>query len=100
VPLDFWKIVIAIDAHTKELLASAYLLSQEGLMPVEGFRYGPFKTYQVPIKHIEDLADLKFSKSIRAADVFSADEIEEMVTTARYIEITSPDNILLTRTRR
>jgi len=100
VPLDFWKIVIAIDAQTKELLASAYLLSQEGLMPVEGFRYGPFKTYQVPIKRIEELADLKFSKSIRAADVFSADEIKEMVTTARYKEITSPDNIRLTRTQR
>jgi endonuclease G len=69
-------------------------------MPVEGFRYGVFKTYQVPVKRVEELADLKFSKVLRDADVFSDDEIEEMVTTARYIEITSVDDIVLTRARK
>jgi endonuclease G, mitochondrial len=99
VPIDFWKVVVAIDADTKELLTSAYLLSQEGLMPEEGFRYGPFKTYQVPITRIEELADLKFSKSVRDADVFSETEIREMVATARYVEITSEDDIVLTAAR-
>jgi endonuclease G, mitochondrial len=99
VPTDFWKVVVAIDADTKELLTSAYLLSQDGLMPEEGFRYGPFKTYQVPITRIEELADLKFSKAVRDADVFSADESKEMIATARYIEITSEDDIVLTSVR-
>jgi len=99
-PIDFWKVVVAIDADTKGLLTSAYLLSQEGLMPVEGFRYGPFKTYQTPLKRIEELADLKFPKSVRDADVFGMDEFEEMVTTARYIEINSEDDIVLTKARK
>lgn len=98
-PTDFWKVVVAIDADTKGLLTSAYLLSQEGLMPEEGFRYGAFKTYQAPLKRIEELADLKFSKSVRDADVFGADEVEEMVATARYIEITSENDIVLTKAR-
>lgn len=98
-PTDFWKVVVAIDADTKGLLTSAYLLSQEGLMPEEAFRYGAFKTYQVPLKRIEELADLKFSKSVRDADVFGADEVEEMVATARYIEITSENDIVLTKAR-
>ncbi len=99
VPTDFWKVVVAINADSKELLVSAYLLSQEGFMPTEGFRFGSFKTYQVPVKRIEELADLRFSKSIRAADVFSAGEVEEMVATARYIEITAANDIVLTTKR-
>lgn len=99
VPTDFWKVVVAIDADSKDLITSAYLLSQEGFMPVEGFRYGLFKTYQVPLKRIEELADLKFSKLVRDADVFSQDEFEEMVTTARFIEITSENDIVLTAKR-
>jgi endonuclease G, mitochondrial len=99
VPTDFWKVVVAIDADTKGLLTSAYLLSQDGLMPEEGFRYGAFKTYQAPIKRIEELADLKFSKSVRDADVFGMDEVEEMVATARYVEINSENDIVLTKSR-
>lgn len=100
VPTDFWKVVVAIDADTKKLLSSAYLLSQEGLMPKEGFRYGPFKTYQVPLTRVQDIADLKFSKSIRDADVFSASEAEEMIETARYVEINSGEDIVLTASRK
>ena len=68
-------------------------------MPKEGFRYGPFKTYQVPLRRIEELADVKFSKAVRDSDVFRQDEIEETVSTARYVEITSADDIILTRSR-
>ena len=99
VPTDFWKVVVAIDADTKALLTSVYLLSQDGLMPKEGFRYGPFRTYQVPITRIEELADLKFSKTVRDADVFTPEESQEMVATARYIEITSETDIVLTSLR-
>jgi endonuclease G len=99
VPTDFWKVVVAIDADTKALLTSVYLLSQDGLMPKEGFRYGPFRTYQVPITRIEELADLKFPKTVRDADVFTPEESQEMVATARYIEITSETDIVLTPLR-
>jgi endonuclease G len=100
VPTDFWKVVVAIDADTQGLLSSAYLLSQEGFMPLEGFRYGPFKTYQVPLSRVEELADVRFPAAVQSADVFSGKEISEMVETARYVEITSEDDIVLTRERR
>jgi endonuclease G len=97
VPVDFWKVVVTNEADTGSLLTSAYLLSQEGLMPKEGFRYGPFKTFQVPLRHIEQLADLRFSKAVRESDVFDAEQILEMVSTGHYIEVISPDDIFLTR---
>ncbi len=100
VPIDFWKVVVAIDADSGGLLTSAYMLSQDGLMPTEGFRYGPFKTYQVPLKRIEELADLKFTKTVRDADVFSGDEVEEMISTARYVEINSAEDVILTTKRK
>jgi len=95
VPIDYWKVVVAIDDDTKELLASAYVLSQEGIMPEEGFRFGPFSTYQVPVKRVEELADLKFQKAVRDADVFGEDETNEMISTGRYVEINSGDDIVL-----
>jgi endonuclease G len=100
VPTDFWKVVVAIDSDTKELLTSAYMLSQEGLMPEEGFRFGPFKTYQVPLKRVEELADLRFPKAVRDGDVFGEDEINEMVSTGRYVEIESGDDVVLTTSRK
>jgi endonuclease G, mitochondrial len=99
VPTDFWKVVISIDAETGELLSSAYLLSQESLMPEEAFRFGPFKTYQVPLKRIETLADLKFPKAVRDTDVFGGEGISETVQEALYVEINSPEDIVLTKPR-
>jgi endonuclease G, mitochondrial len=95
VPLDFWKVVVAIDAESGSLLTSSYLLSQEGFMPLEGFRYGPFKTYQVPLRRIEALADLTFSPEVQEADVFNGSEFEEMIQTARYVEIQGASDIVL-----
>ena len=100
VPIDFWKVVVAIDADTKKLLSSAYMLSQEGLMPKEGFRFGPFRTYQVPVRRVEELADLKFPKAVRDADVFAEDEINEMISTGRYVEINSGGDVVLTSSRK
>ncbi|HVK96015.1 MAG TPA: DNA/RNA non-specific endonuclease [Noviherbaspirillum sp.] len=98
VPLDFWKVVAMIDADTQELCVSAYMLSQEGMMPEEGFRYGPFKTYQVPLQKIADAADLRFSKAMMDADVLSADTTE-ILSSARFVEIISAQDIVLTRSR-
>ncbi len=100
VPVDFWKVVVAVDAETKKLLSSAYMLSQEGIMPEEGFRFGPFKTYQVPVRRVEGLARVKFPKAVRDADVFGESEINEMVTTGRFVEINSGDDIVLTTARK
>jgi endonuclease G, mitochondrial len=95
VPLEFWKVVVALDADTQDLLASAYLLSQENIMPTEGFRFGQYKTYQVPIKHIEKEADLKFSKAIRNADVFHDTPAESLAEQFRFLEIKSAEDVVL-----
>jgi endonuclease G len=97
VPLEFWKVVVALDADTKELLTSAYLLSQESIMPTEGFRFGPFKTYQVPITHIEKEAGIKFAKTVREADVFHGGTAETLATSLRFLEIENPEDIVLSR---
>lgn len=100
VPLDFWKVVAIIDEDTGELSTSSYMLSQDGMMPTEGFRYGPFKTYQVPLAKIAEAADLKFAKAMLDADVFAGTDITEMLATGRFAEITGPDDIVLTRAGR
>jgi endonuclease G, mitochondrial len=97
VPLDFWKVVAMIDADTGELCTSAYMLSQEGMLPEEAFRYGPFKTYQVPLQKVSAVADLKFSKAIADADVFGATDVTEMLASGRFVEITSPQDLVLRR---
>ena len=95
VPTDFWKVVVATDANAPKLLVTAYLLSQEGLMPQEGFRYGPFKTYQVPLSRVEKLAGLKFSKPVREADALLGTLVDEATNTMRFVEIRTVDDIVL-----
>ncbi len=48
-----------------DLSATAYLLSQEQLIKgleitPEAFSYGAYRTYQVPVRHIEDITGLSF----------------------------------------
>jgi endonuclease G len=97
VPLDFWKVVAMIEDDSGELLASAYLLSQEGMMPTEGFRFGAFKTYQVPLSRVAALADIDFGRQLDAADVFAAADVQEAVELGRFAEIDGPDDLILTR---
>ncbi|MFN7590078.1 MAG: DNA/RNA non-specific endonuclease [Planctomycetota bacterium] len=95
VPLDFWKVVVAIDTDTAKLLTVAYLLTQEGMLPTEAFRYGAFRTYQVSLKRVEALADIRFSASVRKADVF-ADSGEELLAQLG-VEIYRPEDVILSK---
>lgn len=95
VPEDFFKVVASIDADSGELLVSAYMLSQEGMMPEEGFRYGPYKTYQVPLSKVESEAGLRFSDAVRAADVFANQLTTEAMGAGRYLVIEGPSDIVL-----
>lgn len=97
VPLDFWKVVAMLDSDSGDLSVSAYLLSQEGMMPSEGFRYGPFRTYQVPLTKVAAAADIQFSAAIRKADVFSDADLGEALLHGRFIEIKGPDDLVLDR---
>src|SRR6266568_779818 len=58
-PRQFWK-VVAMVKQGGELSATAYLLSQEQLIKgleiaPEAFSYGAYRTYQVPVRQMEDL---------------------------------------------
>lgn len=99
VPLDFWKVVAMIEADTGELCVSAYLLTQEGMLPEEGFRYGPFRTWQVPLRRIAVLADLRFARQMMAADVFEGADTLERIAAGRFVEILTERDVVLTRAK-
>lgn len=100
VPVDFWKVIAMIDSDDQGLVVSAYMLSQEGMMPTEGFRYGPFRTYQVPLSKVAEQARLGFSKAMHKADVFEGTGLEESFRFGRFREITGPGDLVLARPKR
>ncbi|WP_329083995.1 MULTISPECIES: DNA/RNA non-specific endonuclease [unclassified Streptosporangium] len=93
-PRQYWK-VVAMTKQNGELSATGYLLSQDHLIdgleaaPAE-FSYGAYKTYQVPIRRIEDLTRLSFGT---LADADPLARMEAAATTAR--EITRPRQLAL-----
>lgn len=93
VPLRFWKIAALIDDETGKLAAAGYLLSQEDMVAIE-FRYGRFKTYQVAISHIEEIAGISFPKAVKAADTFASRSTTESVPSwAPGIEIRRAEDV-------
>ncbi len=59
IPEDFWKVVVMVKTDGK-LSATAYLQTQENMLDNLEFVYGEYKTYQVPVKKIEELTGLSF----------------------------------------
>jgi endonuclease G len=61
-PLEFWKVVV-MARQNGALSATAYLLSQAALideLPQEEFVFGKYRSFQVPIRKIEQLTGLDF----------------------------------------
>jgi endonuclease G, mitochondrial len=92
-PRQFWK-VVAMVKQGGALSATAYLLSQEQLIKgmeivPEAFSYGAYRTYQVPVRHIEDLTGLSFG-TLADADPLGR---QEATITAR--EVRRPQELLL-----
>jgi endonuclease G len=87
-PLDFWKVVVMVkDDGT--LSATAYTLTQRDLVTGLEFLFGEFRTYQVPLRQIEEWTDLDFGE-LRNFDPKGALEGAEAV-----VEITRPGDIQL-----
>ncbi|QDT51937.1 DNA/RNA non-specific endonuclease [Symmachiella dynata] len=57
-PEDFWKVAVMV--QDDDLLATGYLLSQKQFMDDLEFVIGEFRTYQTPIRTIEQLTGLSF----------------------------------------
>jgi endonuclease G len=64
IPEAFWKVVV-LQKSSGGLSATAYLVSQASLIEkmMEDFVFGKYRTYQVAVKHIEDLTGLSFGLS-------------------------------------
>lgn len=76
-PRQYWK-VIAMVKTSGALSATGYLLSQEELvrgleLAPEAFSYGAYRTYQVPVRRIEELTRLSFG-ALAGADPLGAEE--------------------------
>ena len=73
-----------------DLSATAYLLSQEELIEglelvPETFSYGAYKTYQVPVRRIEELTGLSFG-SLADADPLTGLEATPAATEIDRVE--------------
>lgn len=63
IPASFWKIIVMIKDDGAPS-ATGYLIKQSDLideMEKQGFVYGQFQTYQVPLSEIERLTDIHFA---------------------------------------
>ena len=85
-PREFWK-VVAMVKESGDLSATAYLLSQAELIAglevaLEEFSYGAYRTYQVPVRRIEERTRLSFgtladADPLAGLEADRADEISD-----------------------
>jgi endonuclease G, mitochondrial len=87
-PLDFWKVVVMVK-DDGSLSATAYTLSQRDLVSGLEFAFGEFRTYQVPLKLIEEWTQLDFGELRR----FDPKETQEAATA--IVRIDGPGDIQL-----
>ena len=91
-PRQFWKVVTMVKTDGT-LSATGYLLSQadliQGLEATDDFSYGAYRTFQVPISHIEGLTGLTID--VAAHDPLGGEGIES----AALREIGGPEDLIL-----
>ena len=92
-PRQFWK-VVAMVKQSGDLSATAYLLSQDQLIEgleiaAEAFSYGAYRTYQVPVRRVEDITGLSFGP------LADADPLGRQEATITAREVQRPDHLLL-----
>jgi endonuclease G len=67
IPFEYWKVVVMINAATRNLSATGYILSQKDLVMEMEFVFGQYKTYQVAVSKIESETGLDFG-DLRESD--------------------------------
>jgi DNA/RNA endonuclease G (NUC1)/V8-like Glu-specific endopeptidase len=93
-PRAYWKIVVMVKGDGT-LSATGYLLSQEALIQgiEEEFAFGEYKTFQVPIRRIEELTGLSFPE-LAANDPLVSRE-PGALESSDLLEIESMDDLVL-----
>jgi endonuclease G, mitochondrial len=92
-PRQFWKVVVMIK-ESGDVSATGYLLSQEELIKglevlPEAFSYGAYRTYQVPVRRIEELTSVSFGL------LSDHDPLAGLEATTTATEITRFDQLAL-----
>jgi endonuclease G len=87
IPAEYWKVVVIVKENG-QLSATAYMQTQKNLIENLEFAYSGYKTYQVPVSLIEELAELDFGY-LRDHDPLATLE----ATVGRVV--TGPESILL-----
>ena len=93
-PLQYWK-VVAMVKEDGALSATAYLLSQDSLVQglEEEFSFGAYKSFQVPIRRVEELTGLGFGD---LKDAEPAGTLEALGRESFGVrEIAAPEDITL-----
>jgi endonuclease G len=107
-PREFWKLVVMEDAKQGKLHATAYVLSQGDLIhdllekrhkneATEGFVTGPYQTYQVSIKDLQDGTDYDFSAYVPFDGLAKATGGQEAIDSGEplYLPLDSVEEIVL-----
>jgi endonuclease G, mitochondrial len=89
-PRQFWK-VAAMVKESGDLSATGYLLSQEELIAglevvPEEFSYSAYKTFQVPVRRVEELTGLSFG-ALSDADPLGTLEADRVIEIGDFDEI-------------
>ena len=94
IPREFWKIIVMIDDKTGLLIATGFVLSYGRMVRsiAEGFVYGRYKTYQVPIVCIAEETGLGFDHLAKSDNFASALETKPLIM-AKIIDC--PEDIVL-----
>lgn len=92
-PRQFWKVAVMVK-ESGAISATGYLLSQEELirgleLAPEEFSYGEYKTFQVPVRRIEELTGLSFGS------LADADPLAQLEAAVAPKEIARPEDIVL-----
>jgi endonuclease G len=88
IPEEYWKVAVNVNSEGV-LSATGYLLSQGQFLDDIEFAFGPFRTFQVPIRKIESVSGLSF------ANLADFDPIGHTEGVEAAIEIDSYERIVL-----
>jgi endonuclease G len=92
IPARYWKVAVMVQAERGELSATGYLLSQADLLPTRDFVFGQFRTYQVPLRQLEQLTGVRWT-ALRRYDPLDSGKAGATRAVPHLLE--RPDDVVL-----
>jgi endonuclease G len=84
-PLQYWKVAVMVK-EDGTLSTTGYMISQKDLISNMEFIFGQYKTYQVPIRTIENLTSLSFN----GLNIYDPLDSNESIS---YLELSNYEDI-------